>query len=211
MPSARPSKQDVLSAYRRSALLESARRVFGRAGFENATMAAIANDAAVAKGTVYLYYPSKRAIYDAAIEGCMAELENLTRQRVEAAPSLREAITALVATRLEFFQRQQDFFRMYIAEIGRSLTQPKAVRSRYAARLDRQTQILQRVIQRAVARREVRAVDPAATAQAVFDMTRGLVARHLLEQGRQDPARDVEFLTNLIWTGLVPARGKQTR
>jgi AcrR family transcriptional regulator len=185
--------------------------VFGRAGFENATMEAIAKDADVAKGTVYLYYRSKQAIYDAAIEGCMAELEGLTRERVDAAGSLREAITALVATRLEFFQRQQDFFRMYVAEIGRSLAQPKSVRSRYAVRLDRQTQILQRVIERAVARREVRAVDPAATAQAVFDMTRGLVARHLLEQGRQDPARDVEFLTNLIWTGLEPARGKQTR
>jgi AcrR family transcriptional regulator len=211
MPSARPSKQDVLGAFRRSALLESARRVFGRAGFENATMEAIAKDADVAKGTVYLYYPSKRAIYDAAIEGCMAELEELTRARVEAAGSLREAIATLVATRLEFFQRQQDFFRMYIAEIGRSLTQPRAARSRYVARLDRQTQILQRAIARAVGRGEVRAVDPAATAQAVFDMTRGFVARHLLEQGREDPARDVEFLTNLIWTGLGPARGKQTR
>lgn len=211
MPSARPSKQDVLSAYRRTALLESARRVFGRAGFENATMEAIAKDADVAKGTVYLYYPSKRAIYDAAIEGCMAELEELTRVRVAAASSLRDAIATLVATRLEFFQRQQDFFRMYIAEIGRSLTQPRKARSRYVARLDRQTQILQRAIARAVGRGEVRAVDPAATAQAVFDMTRGFVARHLLEQGRQDPARDVEFLTNLIWTGLGPARGKQTR
>jgi AcrR family transcriptional regulator len=185
--------------------------VFGRAGFENATMEAIAKDADVAKGTVYLYYPSKRAIYDAAIEGCMAELEGLTRARVEAAGSLREAIATLVATRLEFFQRQQDFFRMYIAEIGRSLTQTRGARSRYVTRLDRQTQILQRAIARAVGRGEVRAVDPAATAQAVFDMTRGFVARHLLEQGRQDPARDVEFLTNLIWTGLGPARGKQTR
>jgi AcrR family transcriptional regulator len=211
MPSARLSKQDVLSAYRRTALLESARRIFGRAGFENATMEAIAKDADVAKGTVYLYYPSKRAMYDAAIEGCMAELEELTRARVDAAGSLRDAIATLVATRLEFFQRQQDFFRMYIAEIGRSLTQPRAARSRYVARLDRQTQILQRAIARAVGRGEVRAVDPAATAQAVFDMTRGFVARHLLEQGRQDPARDVEFLTNLIWTGLGPARGKQRR
>lgn len=211
MPSARLSKQDVLSAYRRSALLESARRVFGRAGFENATMEAIAKAADVAKGTIYLYYPSKRAIYDAAIQGCMAELEELTRARVEAAGSLRDAITTVVATRLEFFQRQQDFFRMYIAEIGRSLAQPKAARTRYVTRLDRQTQILERAIERAVARGEVRTVDPAATAQAVFDMTRGFVARHLLEQGRQDPARDVEFLTNLIWTGLGPTRGKQTR
>jgi len=211
MPSARPSRHDVLSAYRRSALLEAARRVFGRSGFEKATIEAIARDADVAKGTVYLYYRSKRAIYEAAIEGGMAELEGLTRQRVEAARTLREAITSVVATRLDFFRRHQDFFHMYVAEFGWSLTQPKAVRGRCAARIDRQTQILQQAIERAVARGEVRPVDPGATAQAVFDMTRGFVARHLLQQGRQDPARDVEFLTNLIWTGLEPARGKQRR
>ena len=185
--------------------------MFGKSGFEKATIEAIARDADVAKGTVYLYYRSKRAIYDAAIEGGMAELEGLTRQRVEAAATLREAIMSVVATRLDFFRRHQDFFRIYVAEFGWSLTQPKAVRGRCAARIDRQTRILQQAIERAVARREVRPVDPGATAQAVFDMTRGFVARHLLEQRGQDPARDVEFLTNLIWTGLAPARGKQRR
>ena len=41
-------------------------------------------------------------------------------------------------------------------------------------------------------------------------MTRGLVARHLLAQQPSDTARDVAFLTDLIWTGLKPARRKQT-
>jgi hypothetical protein len=76
--------------------------------------------------------------------------------------------------------------------------------------LDRQTETLERLIAVAVARGEVRDVDPAATALAVFDMTRGLVARHLLSQQSSDAAPDVAFLTDLIWTGLRPARRKQT-
>ncbi|MEP6915595.1 MAG: helix-turn-helix domain-containing protein, partial [Acidobacteriota bacterium] len=67
MASTRLSKEDVLTAYRRSALIQAAVRVFGGSGFEGATMDGIAREAGVAKGTIYLYYPSKQSIYDAAL------------------------------------------------------------------------------------------------------------------------------------------------
>ena len=136
MPS-RPSKEDVLNAYRRAALMDAARRVFGRHGFEQATMEAIAREAGVAKGTIYLYYPSKQAIYEATFAACMAELEQRTRERVEAAATPRDAVAAFVATRVEYFQDTHDFFRMYVAEIGRQVgtgnVGPHAARQRRGA------------------------------------------------------------------------------
>ena len=203
-------KADVLNEFRRSELIAAARHVFGAHGFENATMEAIAHQADVAKGTVYLYYDSKRAIYDAALRACMEELEKSVRTRVESAGSLQAAIAAFVAARVEYFQEHQDFFRMYIDEIGSRVAAPKPRRTLCGTMLDRQTEMLERLIAAAVARGEMRDVDPAATALAVFDMTRGLVARHLLSQQPSDAARDVAFLTDLIWTGLRPARRKQT-
>lgn len=203
-------KADVLNEFRRSELIAAARHVFGAHGFENATMEAIAHQADVAKGTVYLYYDSKRAIYDAAMRACMQELEVAVRTRVESAGSLQAAIAAFVAARVEYFQEHQDFFRMYIDEIGSLVAAPKSRRTLCGTMLDRQTETLERLIAAAVARGEVRDVDPAATALAVFDMTRGLVARHLLSQQSSDAARDVAFLTDLIWTGLRPVRRKQT-
>jgi AcrR family transcriptional regulator len=203
-------KEDVLNEFRRSELILSARRVFGSHGFEHATMEAIARDADVAKGTVYLYYDSKRAIYEAVLRASMEELEALVQARVESAGSLPAAIAAFVAARVEYFHERQDFFRMYVDEIGRRVASPKPRRTLCGTMIDRQTAILERLIAAAIERGEVRAVDPAATALAVFDMTRGLVARHLLSQEPGDTARDVAFLTDLIWTGLRPARRKQT-
>jgi TetR/AcrR family fatty acid metabolism transcriptional regulator len=210
-PHARPSprqgsklrKADVLTEFRRQGLLDAARRVFGRDGFEGATVEAIARQARVAKGTVYLYYPSKRAIFDAAFKGCMADLEQITRERVEAAATLRPAITAFIATRGQFFQDRPDFFRMYVGEIAAQVT---ARRRRSACRsmLDRQMALLERALTRAVERGEIRPVDPAATATAIFDMTRGMVSRHLLTAERPDPGRDAQVLTELIWNGLAP-------
>jgi AcrR family transcriptional regulator len=207
----KPRKEDVLNEFRRTELIAAARHVFGTHGFENATMEAIARQADVAKGTVYLYYNSKRAIYEAALHACLEELEGVVRKRVEAADTLQSAIAAFVASRVEYFQERQDFFRMYVDEIGSRVRAPKRRgRNLCGTMIDRQARILEGLIATAVERGEIRKVDPWATALAVFDMTRGLVARHLLSQERSDTARDVAFLTDLIWTGLRPARRKQT-
>ena len=206
----RRKKEDVLNEFRRSELVAAARHVFGTHGFENATMDAIARQADVAKGTVYLYYRSKRDIYEATLRACMEELEAIVRDRVEAAASLQAAIAAFVAARVTFFQEHQDFFRMYVDEIGSQVRAPRQRQTLCGTMIDRQTRLLERLISAAVERREIRDVDPAATALALFDITRGLVARHLFSQARSDTARDVAFLTDLIWTGLRPSRRKQT-
>jgi AcrR family transcriptional regulator len=208
-------KEAVLNEFRRSELVAAARHVFGAHGFETATMEAIARQADVAKGTVYLYYRSKRDIYEATLRACMEELEALVGERVEAAGSLQAAIAAFVAARVEYFQKHQDFFRMYVDEIGSRVRAPRRRQTATASNLsgamiDRQTRLLERLITAAVERREIREVDPAATALALFDITRGLVARHLFSRERSDTARDVAFLTDLIWTGLRPSRRKLT-
>lgn len=208
MPS-RPSKEAVLDAYRRAALMDAARHVFGEHGFDQATMEAIAREADVAKGTIYLYYPSKQAIYEATFIACLEELEERTRTRVAAAGSPREAIAAFVATRAQFFQDRQDFFRMYVAEVSRQIV---GAAGWHGCRtlLERQTRVLQQILANAVEKRLIRRVDPAATALAIFDITRGLVARRLKARVRRDVGREVEFLTDLIWTGLEP-KGRQKR
>jgi AcrR family transcriptional regulator len=197
----RPSKEEVVIAYRRSGLLDAALRVFGARGFEAATMDAIARDARVAKGTIYLYYKSKRSIYDAALRHGLAELERLTRERLRTAGTLQDTIAAFIRTRAEYFDERRDFFRMYVAEIGRQAAGAAAPAWCRAA-LDRQTHLLRNAVESAIGRGEIRAVDAAATAQAMFDLTRGMVARRLSSHQRSHLSDDVKFLVDLIWRGL---------
>lgn len=48
---------------RRDALLASGRHLFEKSGWAGVTMAAVAADAGVAKGTTYLYFPTKEALF----------------------------------------------------------------------------------------------------------------------------------------------------
>src|SRR5919108_401480 len=114
----RPRRSDVITAFRTSALLDAARRVFGRSGFEAATIDEIAREAGVAKGTVYLYYRSKRSIYWAAVQEGIAELDALTRERVRHATTLHDAIRDFILTKVEYFDDRRDFFRIYLQELS---------------------------------------------------------------------------------------------
>lgn len=205
-PTAPPSKEDVVAAFRRRSIIEAACHVFGEKGFELATMEAIAEAARVAKGTVYLYYPSKQAIYDAMFSSRMAEMEQLIGDRVASAASARDAIAGFVTVRSEYFQQHPDFFRVYVAEFAKQVCGP-ADRGACQLALDRQTRALQKVMEKAVASGEVREVDPEAAALAVFDMSKGLIGRRLLLGDRGALHTDITFLTDLIWTGLKPGRG----
>ena len=203
-----PTKDDILTAYRRDALLRAAVRVFGECGFDAATMERIAHEADVAKGTTYLYYRSKQSIYDAALAGGLADLDARTQAAMAHAADLREAITAFVTTRAEYFSGHRDFFRMYVGAIARHITSASSKPSELASLVDRQTRRLEQAIARAIARREIRRVDPSATALAIFDITRGLVARRIASAGTRGLGEDVQFLSDLIWTGLEKRKAK---
>jgi AcrR family transcriptional regulator len=202
MATIRTSKEDVVAAFRRGELLNAALRVFGARGFEQATMDAIAEEAEVAKGTIYLYYPSKQAIYDAAFDQSLSELQRLTDARIEAAPNAKDAVAGFVDVRVRYFQDHRDYYRIYVSEMGRQLSDHAPRRNACKPAMDAQTRSLQRVLERAVKSGEVRPIDPASAALAVFDITRGLVGRRLLTCAKSDVARDIAFITDLIWSGL---------
>lgn len=202
----RRSKADVISEYRRHALLQAAVQVFGEHGFDCATMEQIAHRADVAKGTTYLYYRSKQSIYDAALSQGLAELDDRTRDAIDRAPNLRQAIPAFVTARAQYFLEHRDFFRMYVAAVARQITSARPRTSEFQAMVDRQIGRLEQAVARAVARREVRHVDAASAAQAIFDLTRGFAARAVMSDTDFDLPREAEFVSALVWKGL--ARGK---
>src|SRR3982751_4714562 len=122
----RPSKEDVLTAYRQSVFLPAAIRVFGEYGFERATMDRIAREAQVAKGTIYLYYESKQAIYDAALRSGFADLDERTQHQIQGAPTLREMIATFITARADYFWEHPDFFRMYVGAVASQMIDAKA-------------------------------------------------------------------------------------
>lgn len=195
------TKQQVVTEFRRAEILEAARTVFAGRGFEAATIDDIAHAAGVAKGTLYLYYPSKREIYWAALRAGVDDLYAATTRRVDAAGSAHAKIRAFIETKIEYCEIHHEFFRIYYSAATEVLSHPPEhleVSELYRQQLD----LLERTFGAARSRCEIRAVDPARLAVAIFEITRGLITQRLLGRTVDDTRHDVDFAVDLIWTGV---------
>ncbi|HUX27470.1 MAG TPA: TetR family transcriptional regulator, partial [Terracidiphilus sp.] len=110
------TKQQVVSEFRRTEIVDAARTVFARRGFASGIMDEIAKDAGVAKGTLYLYFRSKTEIYKAVLDYDMRALKKNTLDRIEEAKGLREKIRAFILARMESAVTRQEFFRIMDSE-----------------------------------------------------------------------------------------------
>src|SRR5579871_2235981 len=101
-------KHEVVSEFRCAEILEAARKVFAKRGFSESTVDEIASAAGIAKGTVYLYFPSKRDIYLAALKHGLMELMERTKVTMTNATGIQAKLHAFVRTRLEYAEANRD-------------------------------------------------------------------------------------------------------
>ena len=101
---------------RRADILRGAETVFAARGFHAASIEQIANAAEYATGTVYLYFRDKEALYLELFEEKIRELGELIRQRIDGLKDPLKSIRQLVSARMEYFEKNKSFFRIYARE-----------------------------------------------------------------------------------------------
>ncbi len=101
MTAARLARREDIKAFKRESLLAAARRVFGRAGLDGATIRAIAQEAGMAAGTVYLHFPDKESIYAELLAASLADLHKA--MRAAARDMQADPAAALLAGVLAFY------------------------------------------------------------------------------------------------------------
>ncbi len=198
-----PSKKQLITEFRTSGILEAARRVFGEKGYERATIDDIARAAGVAKGTVYLYYRSKRDVYWEALKQGLVELRDDTVRRVNAAGTLEEKVRAFITSKLQYFEAHRDFFRIYQPEYRKALVRQGSFQGQLDTVYLEQVRLLELAIRQAVRKGVIRGVSGRAVAFAVFDVTWGLITRRLRGWADTTIDEDVSFAVDLLWKGMA--------
>jgi len=97
-------------AERRRQILKAARKLFWKNGFARTTMPAIAEAAELSAGTIYLYFPSKHALYAELLDEGFDLLESRLREAVAKGRAPRAAAEALVDAFLGFAREAPDYF-----------------------------------------------------------------------------------------------------
>lgn len=105
-------------------ILDAAVRVFAREGFDKAQITAIALEAGVGTGSVYLYFKGKDEILDGLFERFWQAL----RQDIEALPvaAPRESLRAQLGILFDRLSEDPDLARVYLRESHRHALRPDA-------------------------------------------------------------------------------------
>lgn len=130
-------------------VLEGARTVFMRDGFEGASVDDIVREAGVSKATLYSYFPDKRLLFiEVAKIECAAQSDAAIAQ-VEASGDLREALTK-AATRMGRFFLSDVGMQVYRIVVAESQRFPEIGREFYETGPARVREILKAFLQKGV-------------------------------------------------------------
>ena len=198
------TKEALVEQYRRDTIQSAAQRVIARHGLRGASMSAIAEEAGVAKGTLYLYFEGRDDLLDQAADRIFDDLLARLGGVLAGERPLRESLRELVRTKLAFFDENQEFLRVYMALRLGGAEEARRHR-RHRPRYARYVQMLTDFLAAAAARGEMKAFDPARVALFFAEGTSAILQRRLEETGRS-PEEDVEWIVDLLLNGLCPER-----
>ncbi len=110
-------RREAVRAFKREAILQAARKIFARDGLDAATLRAIAAEAGIAVGTVYLHYPAKEALYAEMLAGSLADLQKYLREAVGKAASDEQLMAGALAF-YDFYRRRPDdlYLGLYLGQ-----------------------------------------------------------------------------------------------
>jgi AcrR family transcriptional regulator len=102
----------------RSALVETATRLFASHGFHGVSVAGLCREAGVANGTFYLYFQNKDEVFAAVVGQVMQALAEQLRSPQREAMDARARDRFDVELMVGFIEARHDLFRILVTEHG---------------------------------------------------------------------------------------------
>src|SRR5262245_10610439 len=96
---------DQRTAARRSAILGAAHTCFWKSGIRRTSIEDVANEAGLAKGTIYLYFASKEELFAALAETLCGQALSGVKAALAAAGPLERRLAAALDAKIGHFHR----------------------------------------------------------------------------------------------------------
>ena len=103
-------------AAKRQRILDSALKLFAHEPYQAVTMDRVAVAAGVAKGTLYLYFPSKDALYLGVLNDGLDTAYRTYQASADPKLPVVERMRRSIAVAVEFFDQRRDFLQFYATE-----------------------------------------------------------------------------------------------
>jgi AcrR family transcriptional regulator len=193
---ARKTKEEVLEEYRCSSIQDAAMAVIAKRGVADATMQEIADEAGIAKGTLYTYFRDRDELLAKTASRAYERLISSLDDAFQSPGTLAERLLKVVLRQLQFFDEHRELFAAYTALTSREAHAKK--KASHAVYLQR----LERLFSEAKERGEVR-IDPREAAAVYADVVRGVVLRRLEEKSKTPREEQAASVVSILLRGMA--------
>jgi AcrR family transcriptional regulator len=198
------SKEEVVQEFRIQTIRDAAMRVIARKGMASATMQEIADEAGIAKGTIYLYFRDRDELVEKTFESAMNDLHDRVEEALEKEGTFEEKLRAVLAAQIGYFQANREFFRLYISlrypegSAQQQRRQKRHCQPQYKSRVER----IAGVLREAMARGEIRQSDPMRLALFIIEGSNAVIIERVLDEAPPPAEADIELIAGVILGGI---------
>ena len=198
------TKEEMLREFRVREILDAACRGVSQHGFQGATVDRVAEEAKIAKGTIYLYFQKKDDLLKAAVEQGMENFANQVRAAVKEMTTPLEKIVRLVEVSLELSDTKRDFFKTLLLERNFLAASPHHPEASHMLDLYLDyIHLIEETIQEGVNAGVLRQHNTEASAFALNESIRGCFQQRALGLTARSAAQDAEILLDLLMHGVL--------
>jgi AcrR family transcriptional regulator len=195
-------RASIARAERRRQILAAAKHVFAEAGYHGATIGAIIERADIARGTFYLYFESKEAVFGALLDEAMHELRNRI-VRIEtsagAAPPETQLLDSLARV-LEFIVADR---ALAVVLLSSTWTPDAEAAARLQAFYDEIRSVIALSLEHGAAMGLLRPTHPQRTAAALLGLVRGIVEHCVTQEGQGEISQVTRELIDVALRGVL--------
>jgi AcrR family transcriptional regulator len=200
--STREAKKEVLRSFMVKSISQVAKEVFAERGYQGATLEDVAQRLGMSKATIYIYYKNKDDLFLHVVEDLVASTLEAITQDAQAPKEPIEKLSGIVYTMISFYERERDFFRIYLHEKHGLEVAPKdphkrTLRDMYIQAVDHLASVLQEGIDAG----RIRPMGSRRLAFYLHEMMNTVVVQRIQGKAKTSIDEDVSQLLDLFLHG----------
>ena len=185
---------------RRREILSAAIPVFAKNGYSNTEVQRIAEAAGIAKGTVYLYFETKRDLFLAAVTYAVERLAERIDAEVQTAASPVAKVRAVVRAYFRFFDEDRALVDVLALELGEVMGQAEEA---YYRVFSENAWHLEMIFREGIAQGVFRRFKPRQAAHVLANLLTGTIYARVLGGGKGPASRSAGAVTDFLLHGIL--------
>jgi AcrR family transcriptional regulator len=208
MPARGRPLDEAGKAQRREQILAAAARVFARYGYGGTEMKAVAEEAGIAKGTLYLYCDSKEALFLDAVDRGVLRMKEIVHEAADRVADPLERIEAAIVAYMNYFHEHPEQVELWVIEraVFRDRQTPAYFRHREAG-----IEVWQDLIRDMIAKGRLRDVPVSRIDDVLSDLLYGVMMTNHFSGRTRPPDQQARDVIDIAFHGILSDRERRRR